>query len=71
MTTTQKAVNAYIAIAGLMLEAIQEAGVDGIPSGHLYAIVMQYMNLDQYNMIINSLVKAGKITNKGHLLKAT
>lgn len=48
-------------------EAIKELGE--VPSGHLYASVMGYTDIHTYNTIIGLLVKAGKITNKGHLLK--
>ena len=51
--------------------AIEEFGSSGVPSGHLYAAVMGKINLDNYNAIIEVLVKVGKITNKGHLLTAT
>lgn len=47
-------------------EAIKELGE--VPSGLLYARLMVYMDINTYNTIIGLLEKAGKITNKGHLL---
>lgn len=49
-------------------EAIRDAGPDGIPSGHLYAICMNHLNIDQYTHIINCMVTSGLITNKAHVL---
>lgn len=43
---------------------------DGIPSGHLYAMLMGRVDLEDYNWMISTMVKAGGITNTGHLLKA-
>ena len=53
----------------MILEAITEAGSDGIPSGHLYSMLMGTISLEIYQSIIDALVKAKEITNKGHLLK--
>ena len=51
--------------------AIKEAGKQGIPSGHLYAMVMDIMNLETFNSIIDLLIKSGKVTKTGYLLTAT
>jgi len=51
-------------------EVIAEFGDKGIPSGHLYAMLMGNMSLDDYNTVIGLMIKAGGITNVGHLLKA-
>ena len=51
-------------------DAIKEAGDFGIPSGHLYATLMEFMSLESYQMIIDGLVRNRMITNKGHLLKS-
>lgn len=50
--------------------AIAMAGEDGIPSGHLYAMLADKMSLDTYQGVINLLVKGKKITCKNHLLVA-
>jgi hypothetical protein len=53
-----------------VVDAITAAGPHGIPSGHLYAVFMGAMTLDTFQTMIDTLVKAGKITNNGHLLRA-
>ncbi len=50
-------------------EAIKTAGPDGIPSGHLYAMLMGKIDLNEYEWLIATMVKAGGITNTNHLLK--
>ena len=52
-------------------QAIKESGKQGIPEGHLYAMVMDIMSLETFNSIINLLVEAGKVIRVGHLLTAT
>jgi len=71
MTNEKQVANIILAE---IVDAIQEA-VDacpqGMPSGHLYARLMPYMGIDTYNQIIAAMVKAGRITNHGHLLETT
>lgn len=58
-------------IVAIILLAIEEAGESGIPSGHLYAMLMSKgMSLDTYNLIINYLKIQDLITEKHHLLTA-
>lgn len=66
-TDKQLAAVRFVALA--ILEAVTAAGDRGIPSGHLYAMLMNRMNLDSYNKFVDALVRHGKITNHGHLLK--
>jgi len=47
-------------------EAIRELGQ--IPSGHLYARVMEHIDVHSYQVIIDALVRAKLITNQHHLL---
>lgn len=49
-------------------EVIKAAGPNGIPSGRLYAQLMSRVSLDEYEWLINTMVKAGGITNTNHLL---
>jgi len=57
-------------IASVLL-AIREAGEEGIPSGYLYATLMQVgIDLDAYNSIIGYLKKLGMIRESFHLLYA-
>ena len=66
---TEKARAVMTLIVDMIEDAIKEAGEDGIPSGHLYAMLCGMMHVDTFNSFIDHLEKEGKITNKGHLLK--
>ena len=50
----------------IVADCIKEVG--GIPSGHLYAMVMGYFTLKEYEKIIEILINAGLIKKKNHLL---
>jgi len=68
---TNANVNSVLAeIVDVIQEAI-DASPHGIPSGHLYAMLMSHMTIDTYTQIIGAMVKAGRITNHGHLLETT
>lgn len=58
-----------------VLDAIQEivtgAGSQGIPFGHLYAMLMGYMDLQTYHSVIALMVRAGGVTLQNHVLRAT
>jgi len=65
---TQK--QAVVLVLGTIVEAIREAGAAGVPSGHLYAMLMPLgLSLDTYQTIIGAMVKSGQVTDNGHLLK--
>jgi len=60
----QAAAGAMLAIA----ECIRELG--SVPSGHLYARLMEYMSIETYEKLIGILVEAGKIKrHPSHLLE--
>jgi hypothetical protein len=42
----------------------------GIPSGHLYARLMHLIELDTYNLIIDTLKRVGLVREQNHLLIA-
>jgi hypothetical protein len=48
-------------------DAIESLGE--IPSGHLYAQVMNIIPLSEYNEVIAILKESGKVTETNHLLK--
>lgn len=50
----------------VVAEAIQALGE--VPSGHLYARLMQHMTLSQYESIISVLINQGRIARNNHLL---
>jgi hypothetical protein len=64
---TQDTKNALL-VLDTVNQAIKNAGQHGIPSGHLYSMLMEYMSLHTYQAMINVLVQSKQITNKGHLL---
>ena len=57
-------------MANAIYEAIAEAGEEGIPSGHLYAMLTGIMSLDVYNNLIDTLKRTGMVTEKFHVLTA-
>jgi hypothetical protein len=50
----------------IIAETIRELG--SAPSGHVYAAIMGLVTLDEYQTIVNDLVRSGDITERGHLL---
>jgi hypothetical protein len=67
MTTAQKqklAIEIVMAVA----ETIREAGE--IPSGHLYAGLMEKgCTMAQYDNLIRTLIESGIVRKSGHMLK--
>ena len=61
---------AAIKIVDIIFDTIKETGDQGIPSGHLYAMLMEYMSLETYNTIINTLKLAGRVKETNYLLTA-
>lgn len=69
MLDTREQVRAALTIVKLVGQAIQEAGPDGMPSGILYASLMeQGITLGAYNQIIAVLKAAGLVTESFHVL---
>lgn len=66
MERTQ-AQKAAIAIVMAMAEAIEQLGE--VPSGHLYARLMDKMSIGEYNRIIDILKELGWVSESNHLLK--
>lgn len=61
--------DAYIALTRVIAEAIRASAPNGIPSGHLYGLLMPTLSLDQYNDIISVLKQGGLVSESGHLLR--
>jgi hypothetical protein len=60
------------AVGDAIVDAIHAAGTDGIPSGHLYAMLMDKMSLGIYNALIDALVAVKRVRRtSSHLLMAT
>ena len=64
---TKQEIEATLQTVKAIAEAIRDLGT--VPSGHLYARVMGFMSLDQYNQIIGILKRQGLITESYHELK--
>jgi hypothetical protein len=66
MSQTDIAIQTIMAIA----DAIRE--LKEVPSGHLYARVMGQLSLDQFQSVVDLLVRAGLVSeSRGHLLTWT
>jgi len=64
MTVTQ--IKAVIKLTQALAEAVRKS--KEIPSGHLYAAVMDKVNLQNYNWVMDRLVGAGLVKLKGDLV---
>jgi hypothetical protein len=69
--TEQQQVAAILRLIQSIADAIQEAGDRGIPSGHLYAMLMHKVSLQTYEYAIGILKDAGAVTEQFHLLRWT
>jgi hypothetical protein len=70
----QEVAKAQLEACAALAEAIRGAngmlGRGAIPDGHLYAQVMGHLSLEQYNGLINILIRAGLVERTpGHVLK--
>jgi hypothetical protein len=67
-----KEMQALLQIVDAVAEAIRdltaESPMKGVPSGHLYAMLMSMMNLQMYQTIVGLLKKAGLVKESGHFL---
>ncbi|CAB4120840.1 hypothetical protein UFOVP2_18 [uncultured Caudovirales phage] len=55
----------------LVIDTIRAAGNNGMPSGHLYAMLMMTgIKIDQYNEMINALITLKKIRQSNFVLYA-
>jgi hypothetical protein len=61
------AVEFYIAV----VEAIKDAGKDGIPSGHLYATLSSFLTLEQYETVLHNLKVMGLVVENNNVLTAS
>jgi hypothetical protein len=69
MATAQQA-KALIALCEIILETVQECP-EGAPSGVIYAALMSIgITPQQYESLVDVLVKSGRITRSGHILRA-
>lgn len=57
---------AYVEVVKSIADVIRE--LKAVPSGHLYARVADYMTLNTYQQIIETLKSIGVVEEKHHLL---
>ena len=57
-------------LCSIIVESVRDVGTMGAPSGQMYAALMQYMTLEQYQTIMGGLVAAGKLRQVGHVYYA-
>ena len=67
---TETVASRVIPILNMVQEMIASMPNGEMPSGHLYAMLMGYMDLSTYNSMIELMIKSGGITKSGHMLKA-
>jgi hypothetical protein len=65
-TVSKQKVEAALQIVKAIADAIRE--LKEVPSGHLYARLMGNLTLQQYEEVIQVLVRAKVITVKNHLI---
>lgn len=59
------------ALVTAILETIQQAGAEGLPSGPLYMTLnCRGVSLDSYQQIMGALVQAGKVRLSNHVYYA-
>jgi hypothetical protein len=66
MSETPEQAKAAVDVIMAVAEAIRE--LKTVPSGHLYARLMGYMDLQTYNRIIDTLKRVGAVSEKNHVL---
>lgn len=67
MSVTKEQIASHLKVIQTFTEAIREAG--SIPSGYLYAMVMDKTDLNNYNRIIDMLKRTGLVSESNHVLK--
>ena len=66
-----KQVTALLGLVQIIAEAIRDAGDAGIPSGHLYAMMVHKVPLTTYQYALGILKDAGAVTEQFHVLRWT
>lgn len=64
--TEEQRVKAALNAAMAVADCIKELGQ--VPSGHLYARLMDKMSLESYEALIGILIKAKLVSRQNHLL---
>ena len=59
-------VKAGLSLMVAVAETVKDLGQ--VPSGHLYAVLMDQMTFDQYNRIVDIMKRAGMVTEQNNQL---
>jgi len=62
----QEKVSALFEFLQALVEVVKAGDSLGVPAGHMYAMLMSKMSLDQFNILMSSLVRSGKIKLSNH-----
>lgn len=60
---------AALALVRAMGDVIRAAGDEGVPSGNMYAHLCGKMTLEQFDAIVNTLIRAKMVEKKNHVLR--
>ena len=66
MTATKEQLGALLDVTRAVADAIRDLG--RVPSGHLYARLMEHMSLETYDGVIGLLKRSGLVEEKSHEL---
>jgi hypothetical protein len=69
MSVTQEQLKVGLATMLAVSESIREAG--SIPEGHLYAVLIDRMDINAFNSLVRALVRTGLVKSENHLLTWT
>lgn len=65
---SKEALLAYVQLCNAVVDAVKEAGPQGAPAGPMYAAFMSVgMSLEQFERMMDLLVKSGRLRKSGHL----
>lgn len=65
----EQAVQILRGLAQVVVETVEEAGQQGVPTGPMYAAFMAYgVSLEMFEGLVDALVQAGRVLRRGHLL---
>lgn len=64
---TMEQTKALHAVAEAVVETIKESGPNGAPGGYLYTALMVYgFTLEQFEILMDTLIQIGKVKKSGH-----
>jgi hypothetical protein len=59
---------AVVKLSNVVLETLADDGIDGIPESYPYMAMQSMLNLDQYQSLLNGMVKQKAIKISGHYI---